>query len=831
MAVGFPPVPLYPNGVDSDRTLFLVFNTSEAPTVADNPAWSEEITIQPQPDTKPEIWADNGFANIDGELFYYDDVDKNTDDRVFRFKRCLRNLGGTDTHFNKACTFVRGFVIAEHHIQLVETICKVEKFVGIDFSPNEETLDFRIRNLVEQPIIFDDFSCPDVNFTFVIVDSDPASGILANFLIEINGTFTGFRLDFGDGSFTTSASSGSHRYSANAPVDPVLVVENSSCQTITTDVASDRIEDPSPPVEAPFEIDIPAFPEFPVIDIPGFVEADAAFNFPPIQFPCLQSIPGIGDVGDIPSIIEFGDVDIPSIIEFGPVDIPSIIIFGDVEIPSIIEFGDIEIPSIIEFGDVEIPSLIEFGDIDIPSLIEFGDVEIPSLIEFGDVEIPSLIEFGDIDIPSFIEFGDIDIPSFIEFGDIDIPSLIEFGAVEIPSLIEFGPVEIPSFIEFGPVEIPSFIEFGPVEIPSLIEFGPVEIPSLIEFGPVEIPSLIEFGPVEIPSLIEFGPVEIPSLIEFGPVELPSIIDFGPVEIPSIIDFGPVEIPSIIDFGPVEIPSIIEVFDEIPTIIDVFDTIPTTITVIDDIPDTITVNDDIPSEINIIGDIPSTISVDFGDPPTISVDFGDPPDISGTVSVVCPTASPFQFDSSGPTNPLGFDEIEVQYDYVAAIPSKINIIAPPSLPMVRFATDEIPTSIQLQVPFIRDIGVTHNIPNEISILLPEMEPISLIHDLPKVIKLDSDSVPSVISLTLPEDFPSIIQVAGIPDKIQVEGIPSVIEVSNMPSVIDLQLPDNPEIKMIYDGAPISVVVSLELQKIIGEDGDDDYNCVAIVPCPR
>jgi hypothetical protein len=118
-----PPSPLYPKRYDSDETLFLVYNTSESILSEDCPAWSEEINVLPV--FTHEVWADSGYASIDGELFYYNSVerslvsfDKNsiTDESgssdsdisvnynlVTKFKGCVRNLGGANTKFNKQC--------------------------------------------------------------------------------------------------------------------------------------------------------------------------------------------------------------------------------------------------------------------------------------------------------------------------------------------------------------------------------------------------------------------------------------------------------------------------------------------------------------------------------------------------------------------------------------------------------------------------------------------------------------------------------------------------------------------------------------------------------
>jgi hypothetical protein len=143
MAVGFPPQPVYPKALDSDRTLFLVHNTSESRLSVDNPAWAEEVQIYPVAAGEPEIWADNGFANIDGELFYYDDVEKNSNGKVYKLKGCARNLGGSQTKFceaspppipgdpeeSKRGIWVRGYVVAEHHNQIADAIIATETFI------------------------------------------------------------------------------------------------------------------------------------------------------------------------------------------------------------------------------------------------------------------------------------------------------------------------------------------------------------------------------------------------------------------------------------------------------------------------------------------------------------------------------------------------------------------------------------------------------------------------------------------------------------------------------------------------------------------------------
>ena len=141
----FPPKSSYPRAIDSDYTLFLVYNTTETKLCSDNAAWSQEIEIIPVLADKPDIWANNGFANIDGELLYYDDVEFNGDGKVNKLKKCARNLGGEHTKFNPRGTWIRSFVVAEHHNQMVDAILQTENFIGYNFDPRRPTLDWKIE--------------------------------------------------------------------------------------------------------------------------------------------------------------------------------------------------------------------------------------------------------------------------------------------------------------------------------------------------------------------------------------------------------------------------------------------------------------------------------------------------------------------------------------------------------------------------------------------------------------------------------------------------------------------------------------------------------------
>ena len=150
MSNNFPPIPVYPKNYDTDRTLYLVYNTSETITTSDNHPWEANIEIYPVGADENEIWANNGYANISGELFYYGGVVKNNNGKVYKLTNCTRNLGGTKTKYNYAGSEVRGFVVSEHHNQLADAIIKTQNFIGFNFTTDQTTLDWRIRNLSEE---------------------------------------------------------------------------------------------------------------------------------------------------------------------------------------------------------------------------------------------------------------------------------------------------------------------------------------------------------------------------------------------------------------------------------------------------------------------------------------------------------------------------------------------------------------------------------------------------------------------------------------------------------------------------------------------------------
>jgi hypothetical protein len=871
MAVGFPPQPVYPRGIDSDRTLYLVFSTSEARLAQDNAAWAEEIEIYPVGASEQEIWPENGFASIDGELFYYDAVEKDANGKIYKFKRCARNIGGDETKFNRAGTepvpgdpegsrgvWVRGFVVAEHHNQIVDAIRATELFV-LD-------VDERIERLIDEPDCIDDAYCVSVEFDFQIDEdaSDNCVGTVATYAVTLTGTYGSFRIDFGDGTYTNSDLTGSHTYPPNSTIDPIITVTSEDCTVVQSPAARTPDAEPEPSEEdEAFNIPIPSPPDFPTVEIPDCDVPVPTLELPQIVFPCLDipdiNIPDINIPNiNIPSIIAI----IPSLITIEMPPFPSYIFLVD-DLPSIITVID-SIPSIITVTD-SIPSVITVID-SIPSEITVTIIDsIPSIITVVD-SIPSQITV-DANVPSQITVVD-SIPSTITVVD-SIPSAITLDG-NLPSeimVIDSIPSQItvidsiPSTITLEGCDLPSQITVID-SIPSTITLEGCDLPSQITVID-SIPSTITLEGCDLPSQITVID-SIPSTITLEGCDLPSQI--------TVID----SIPSTITLEGCDLPSQITVTDSVPSTITVTDSIPNSIsltgcnlpsqiTVIDSIPSIITVIDNIPLFIYLIDSLSYTINVEgcdlefskiqFDDPPTISVDWEPIPTISCdctvTIEVECAgggskslwannpqaqkAAKSLLEASEGPDKIVdGFKTTAPKMNMNAkslGIPSEIKI-AVPTFPELELKHD-LPVSIALDVPEIPNVEVAWvgpPLPQHIKITAEEVpERIELVaKDIPEAIRLDTSDLPDAVQLLSPKDFPSELKldVSDLPDSIQVKGIPKSIDV-NMPSeiVARLEVPENLEIPLVYKGSPVPV--QFDTTNLSGEDGEQP--CFALVPC--
>jgi hypothetical protein len=561
---GFPPQPVYPNGLDDDSTLYVVYNTSETVTVGDNQAWSEEITIVPVGANDDEIWADNGFANISGELFYYDLAEKDSNGKVFKFKRCLRNFGGSHTHFNPSGTSVRGFVIAEHHQQLADAILDIEGFVGQNFSPDTSTLDWRIRNLQNTPPIFDDYGCPTVVFVTTIVSSDPTTGTVMDYTIDITGVIQTFILQFGDGFQTTSTAAGTHTYAPNAIIDPVVTVSNGSC-TITQ-TAIQRTSTSQPVVETPNNgiiITNPVVNPFPNINV-NVSATDLDVPLIPINFPCLTlglsniGLPSIIDIhGSLPSVISFTG-NLPSVITLSG-SIPSTITLNG-SIPSVITINP-TIPSIISVTNPGIPSTIGFGNVNIPGVINFGPVPSFPTVQFAQPFFP-IVQFGPVQFPA-VQFMVPDFPS-IDFGDPPTVS-VDWGTPPTISCncsltcpgaasVNAWQQEYVEDLGFDEEEPAAGVEYNFAGIPSEIKIVPANIPQHIALKH-DLPTEINIAVPSIPT-ISIDASSIPKEIN---VIVPEIKDIRIIadDVPSVIKIEH-DIPNLIRIENPDMPSVISI---------------------------------------------------------------------------------------------------------------------------------------------------------------------------------------------------------------------------------------------------------------------------------
>lgn len=517
----FPPVPVFPNAIDSDYTLYAVYNTTETKICVDNGPWAEQITIVPVAADHPEIWGDNGFANIEGELLYYDSVEKDENGKVFKLKGCARSLSGKKTKFNPKGTWIRSYVVAEHHNQLVNAILKVEDFVGFNFDPRQETLDWRIRNLRELNVIFDDFNCPDVNFTWNILENNPETGILARYIIQVTppGSINSFRLDFGDGEFTTTSLAGEHRYALNARIDPVFTVSNDKCQMILTPVERSNPAEPPEVIQEEFSIEIPPPPDVPDFTSVPCVVPEPELTIPPVVFPCISIE---GQIGPLPSVIVGPDIQLVSqviITADQPINIlhSVVTITGGFSLPSYI-FVDIP-PTIVVEPPIP-PTIVVVPQSNVTMQMDFG--ELPRIeVDWGsppDMEV-ALTMSRQVRTPKMFA-GDAGLVN--EFGD-EFADLFEASN---HITVEYEPVGIPSEIKILAPD-PESLKIDASGIPRVIKVDTYEanIPRSIKiFGPeTPIPDIIEINGSSVPREIELVNRDVPERIELVAVGVPERI--------------------------------------------------------------------------------------------------------------------------------------------------------------------------------------------------------------------------------------------------------------------------------------------------------------------
>jgi hypothetical protein len=523
MSTGFPPTILYPENFDSDFSLFKVYNTTFTTIAADNPPYADEIPIIPVPNGDNEIWGTNGYATISGELLYYDQVDLNSAGHVCNLKRCVRNIGGEPTQYNVAGTTIYSFVVAEHHNQLVDCAIAIEKFIGENFSLNPITLDWRIRHLADEAI---DDSCPAIDFTFETVETS-AAGTLISYALTITGAFNSYDIQFGDGSDTQSATSGTHLYAPGATIDPAVVVTSNACQIVQTPInrtaTTTPVTTPPPP---PFAVPVPIPPAIPPIVIPSIVLPAPAINIPPVIFPTVTpaSFPSVIVVSppiNIPSQINISPINIPSTITISPpLSVPnqiSVIMPHPIppqittDIPDQIQIAPAPPIPPIQITPPNIPP-VHMIPPNIPSLpsviiIESLNVLTDLATSFNNLAMsldknpfPSVIHFDslpkmEIDHDSITKASKIMSDGFMYFAD-RLESSFESFRLSMPSANDLLPPSIK--VDWG--ETPKLTAILKLQSPKQTSSVNEEGFALVDYETIDFPSEIKISPPDIPPI-------------------------------------------------------------------------------------------------------------------------------------------------------------------------------------------------------------------------------------------------------------------------------------------------------------------------------------------
>lgn len=384
------------------------------------------IEISPVNPNESEVWADNGFVKINNELVYYDDVEKDKYNKVYKLIKCSRGIESIAKDHNKGDA-IYGTVVAQQHNQLVNAIINIQRTIGDlqdtlnqndlttptqalrlmdspDSIDNVMSMNMALTNLSVYPPISDD-ACPDIEFIFNILETSPSTQ--AEFCVRIYGNYLTYRLDFGDGTHTTTEFAGTYTYPMGATVNPVVTVTSGSCcitqQPVSNPGCCEVDSVPSPPV--PFSVLIPE------IEIPDFIAPSSTqncpgpiFDLPPLIIPQLglSSIASCGDLCDI--LVSIVGPEIPSTISVIGCTMPSTISLVGCCLPSTISIVGCSSISLIA------PSTISIVGCNIPSIISVFCCDIPSIIVVEGCDIPSIIHFADV--PSFAPISFTNPPSF-----------------------------------------------------------------------------------------------------------------------------------------------------------------------------------------------------------------------------------------------------------------------------------------------------------------------------------------------------------------------------------------------------------------------------------
>jgi len=237
-------------------------------------------------------------------------------------RRGLRDTGVCTHHKG---SFIRGYIMAEHHAISAKAALAVQKHIGANFSEDTDTLDFRLRDLSELCVEGEDWPCPEITFDFrpVEVGEGDDECVVINtyeFTLTVDGEFNSFGIFFGDGQSVNDDLTPTHAYPPNSRVEPSAFASNENCRVATAsfeDQAQSIGEIPEIPGLVCPEIIIPDIPAIPEALIPNFNAPTTIVNIetPDVTGFSFQSIDFSQSIFiSIPNTINvntsFGDINI-----------------------------------------------------------------------------------------------------------------------------------------------------------------------------------------------------------------------------------------------------------------------------------------------------------------------------------------------------------------------------------------------------------------------------------------------------------------------------------------------------------------------------------------
>jgi hypothetical protein len=443
LAAPYVPQSVYPKEFDTNRTLYKVSNFGETVLSQDLQAWATTIFVEPV--SRNEIWSENGFVTIEGELIYYNSVNfDSTTGKVNQLKDCIRNLNNSGPRLYKANTAARQFVVAQHHNALARAIVNIQNFIGYQNDPQKNTLDNKIEKLNDLVSLGDDCECPQANFYYTIASADAVNGNTINYNLTIYGNYNSFQIDFGDGSVTNTATLGSHTYAPNLNIRPIARIFSTKCDCAQTTAKTDNFTG-----VAGDDIQIYVTPTTTTGGGGtggtgggggtgtggtggtggggGTGGTGGGGGTGGTGGDGTGSDTGTGGTGG-------GGTGLDGILTYGGETLTDQDLRDGTVIPTLPDFPELDLNDIgIPPRDLQLPAIV-FPALD----AKFGPIKVPSTIEIiGKTDIPSFIKINAPDsLPSFIKFGPLpNIPSFISIIQIDpIPSFIEISATEIQLL-------------------------------------------------------------------------------------------------------------------------------------------------------------------------------------------------------------------------------------------------------------------------------------------------------------------------------------------------------------------------------------------------------------